>query len=360
MVTEHVDVAIIGGGQSGLAAARAASARGLKPVVLEASGQPSGPWPRYYDSLKLFSPARFSALPGLSFDGDGDRYPHRDEVADYLIRYAEHIQADVRTHARVEAVQADSAGFSVRMADGREMTAAGIVAATGAFGNPAQPQLPGRESFTGETLHVADYRGPRPHAGKRIVIVGGGNSAVQVGHELSRVATVTLATRAPLRFLPQVRNGRDLHHWLTTTGFDHLPPAWLTQVVPGTLVLDPGTYQGALTAGAWQRRCMFSRLDGDTVLWGDGGREHVDLVLSATGYRPDLSCLRSLDGALDDDGVPLHSGGLSVAHPGLVYLGLEFQRSFASNTLRGVSHDAEHVIQPLAAHVQRASAAVGL
>ncbi|WP_247597649.1 NAD(P)/FAD-dependent oxidoreductase [Streptomyces sp. RKND-216] len=360
MATEHVDVAIIGGGQSGLAAARAAKALGTEPVVLEGSGRTTGSWPRYYDSLTLFSPARFSALPDLPLGGDGNRYPHRDEIADYLVRYAERLQVDIRTRARVEVVEADEAGFAIRTADGHRMTAAGIVAATGAFGNPARPELLGQEGFAGEVLHVADYHDPQPYAGKRIVVVGGGNSAVQVGHELARVATVTLATHAPLHFLPQVRGGKDLHHWLTTTGFDHLPPAWLAHVLPGTLVLDPGDYQNALHSGRWHRRPMLTRLEGESVIWDDGTRESVDVVLLATGYRPDLPYLRTLDGALGDGGGPVHSGGLSLTHPGLVYLGLEFQRSFASNTLRGVSRDADHVIPPLAAHVHRAPGAAGL
>jgi putative flavoprotein involved in K+ transport len=359
-MTEHIDIAIVGGGQSGLAAARAVKALGLTPVILEGSGQAAGSWPRYYDSLTLFSPARFSALPDLPLGGDGDRYPHRDEVADYLLRYAEHLQVDIRTGAHVEAVEADEAGFALRTADGRRMTAAGVVAATGAFGNPLRPELPGQEGFTGETLHVADYRGPKPYAGRRVIVVGGGNSAVQVGHELAQVATVTLATRTPLHFLPQIRDGKDLHHWLTTTGFDHLPPAWLVHSVPGTLVLDPGHYKDALNSALWQRKPMFTRLDGDAVIWDDGTREQADVVLLATGYRPDLSYLRHLTGALDDDGGPVHSGGLSLTHPGLVYLGLEFQQSFASNTLRGVSRDADLVIPPLAAHVRGAPAAAGL
>ncbi len=359
-MTEHVDIAIIGGGQSGLAAARAAKAFGLTPVILEGSEQAAGSWPRYYDSLTLFSPARFSALPDLPFGGDGDRYPHRDEVADYLLRYAEHLQVDIRTGAHVEAVEADEAGFALRTADGRHMTAAGVVAATGAFGNPVRPELPGQKTFTGEFRHVAGYRDPKPYAGKRVIVVGGGNSAVQVGHELAQFADVTLATRGPLHFLAQVRGGKDLHHWLTTTGFDHLPPAWLAHVVPGTLVLDPGHYRDALTSGLWHRRPMLTRLDGDAVIWDDGTRERADVVLLATGYRPYLHCLRYLTGALDDDGGPVHSGGLSLTHPGLVYVGLEFQRSFASNTLRGVSRDADHVIPCLAAHVRRAPAATGL
>jgi len=103
---------------------------------------------------------------------------------------------------------------------------------------------------------------------------------------------------------------------------------------------------------------MFTAFDTDGVVWPDGTREQVDTVLFATGYRPHLDYLSPL-GALDR-GMPLHSGGISATHPGLVYLGLEFQRSFSSNTLRGVHRDAAHVIPPLAAHVRNAPAAIGL
>ncbi|UPT43233.1 MULTISPECIES: NAD(P)/FAD-dependent oxidoreductase [Streptomyces] len=356
---EQFDVVVIGGGQSGLAAASALIQEGLRPVVLEASDHPVGSWPGYYDSLLLFSPARFSALPGLPFGGDGDRYPHRDEVADYLSRYADRLGAEVRTRTRVASVERAGAGFNVTTADGRSMSAAGIVAATGAFGNPLLPALPGQEHFTGEVLHAADYRNPEPYAGKRVVVVGGGNTAVQVGYELAQVAEVTLASRSAVQFLPQIREGRDVHHWLTATGFDQLPPAWLIHYVGGTLVLDSGRYRKALESGQLARRSMFTTLEGDAVVWADGAREKADTVLLATGYRPSLDYLKPL-GALDADGMPLHSGGLSLTHPGLVYLGLEFQRSFASNTLRGVGRDAEYVIAPLAAHIRKAPAAAGL
>ncbi|MCT2593166.1 NAD(P)/FAD-dependent oxidoreductase [Streptomyces sp. N2-109] len=355
---EQFEVAVIGGGQSGLAAAHALLREGLRPVVLEASGRPAGSWPRYYDSLTLFSPARYSALPGSPFGGDGDRYPHRDEVVHYLTRYADQLDVEIRTDTRVGTVEPDGPGFTLRTSDGRSIGAAGVVAATGAFARPLRPALPGAADFTGELLHAAGYRNPEPYAGKRIVVVGGGNSAVQIGHELAQSARVTLASRSPLRFLPQIREGRDLHHWLTTTGFDQLPPAWLAHFVDATLVLDDGRYQAALETGRLVRRPMFTALEGDEVVWADGTREQADAVLLATGYRPSLSCLEPL-GALDADGAPLHSGGISLTRPGLVYLGLEFQRSFASNTLRGVGRDARHVISALAAHVRGAPAAAG-
>ncbi|KIH96570.1 FAD-dependent oxidoreductase [Streptomonospora alba] len=359
MSTPDDTVIIVGGGQSGLTAARAARDADLRPLVLEAGERPVGSWPHYYDSLTVFSPARHSAMPGAPFPGAPDRYPHRDEVAAYLERYAAQLDVEIRTGTRVEAVEADGAGFAVHTADGRTLSAAGLIAAGGSFANPHLPVLPGQEDFPGDLLHVADYRKPEPYAGKRVVVVGGGNSAVQVGYELSRTASVTLATRAPIRFLHQLHNGRDLHDWLVDTGFDRLPPEWLVHYVGGTPVMETGDYGNALDSGRMDRREMFTAFDGDHVVWADGRREPVDTVLFATGYRPALGYLRPL-GALDPDGAPLHTGGVSATHPGLVYAGLEFQRSFSSNTLRGVHRDAEHVVAPLAAHVRKAPAAAGL
>jgi putative flavoprotein involved in K+ transport len=360
-MTAETEVIVIGAGQSGLAAVRTLQARGIRPVVLEASPEPVGSWPRYYDSLRLFSPAGYSSMPGLDFPGDPGHYPHRDEVVTYLRRYAATLDADIRTNTPVTAVQADDqARFLVHTATGQTWHAAGVVAATGSFGNPYTPTFPGQEQFTGRLLHVASYRSPHQHAGERIIVVGAGNSAVQVGYELAQVATVTLATRHPITFMPQIRNGQDEHYWLKVTGFDQLPPEWLHRYLGGRpTVMDTGKYQHAVATGQLDRRPMFTAFDRDGVIWPGGTPEKVDTVVFATGYRPDLDYLRPLD-ALDNDGMPWHAGGISATHPGLVYLGLQFQRSFSSNTLRGVHRDADHVVPALAAHVRGAPAALGL
>ena len=351
------DVIVIGGGQSGLAAARALRAHGLRPVVLESGSEPVGSWPRYYDSLSAFSPVAYSAMPGVRFAGDPDHYPHRDEVVDYLRRYATGLDVEIRSGTTVTAVE-HRERFVVHTAAGDTFAAPGVVAASGSFGNPHVPDLPARDAFDGRQLHVADYDNPGRYTGQRVVVVGAGNSAIQIAYELAQVATVTLATRRPIVFFPQILDGRDVHHWLTTSGFDRLPPQWLERIIADRFVMDTGGYRDALDSGQMDRRPMFSRFEGDSVVWTDGRREPVDAVIYATGYRPDLSYLEPL-GALEA-GAPKHAAGISTTHLGLVYVGLEFQRSFASNTLRGVHQDAEYVAAPLAAYLRDAPAAVGL
>jgi putative flavoprotein involved in K+ transport len=353
------EVVVIGAGQSGLAAARALLARGISPVVLEAGDRAAGSWPCYYDSLKAFSPARFNAMPGMAFPGDPDRYPARDEVAGYLERYAAALGAEIHTHARVVTVGKDGRGFVVVTADGPRLRAAGIVAASGSFSAPYRPVFPGQEGFTGELSHVANYRNPSGYAGKRVVVVGAGDSAAQVANELAPLARVTVAARHPLRFIPQRIGGQDVHHWLEETGFDALPAAWLDKITGGSVITDSVGFQQTLADGLADVRPMFTGLDGDQVVWNRHERERADAVILATGYRPGLGYLRDL-GALDPSGAPRHAGGISTTHLGLVYLGLEYQRSFASNTLRGVSADAAAVTAPLAAWVRDAPQTIGL
>lgn len=349
---EHVDVAVIGGGQSGLATAQALRQRGIGPVVLEASDRATGSWPRYYDSLTLFSPARYSSLPGMPFPGsDPDRYPHRDEVTAYLSAYAAGLDADIRTSRRVTAVRPADGKFEVELVGGGRLAARAVVAASGTFGRPHRAALPGLEGFTGTVLHAADYRSPERFTGQRVVVVGAGNSAVQIAAELATVARVTLASRGPVKFARQYIGGRDLHFWLKRTGLDTLPLGRLLRTPPTQLVIDDGRYRAALAQGTPGRRELFTGIDGAKALWPDGTREEVDTIVLATGYRPDLPYLTALDGALDAAGQPRHRDGASLTHSGLAFVGLEWQRSLSSNSLRGVGRDAGRVARRLIRHL---------
>jgi putative flavoprotein involved in K+ transport len=315
-------------------------------VLLEASDQPAGSWPHYYDSLTLFSPARYSALPGLPFGGDPDRYPRRDEVVAYLLRYATTLDLDIRTRARVTQVTADGPGFAVHLADTSVLSTRTVVAATGGFSRPHRPALPGLDRFAGTVLHASDYRDPGPYQGQRIVVVGAGNSAIQIAAELATTAHVTLATRRPVRFAPQRPLGRDVHAWLNATGLDVLPVGRWLRRPPTTAVLDTGRYRAAVRAGRPDRRPLFTDAHDTTLTWPDGTTEHVDTMLLATGYQPDVGYLATL-GALDPAGRPRQTAGMSTSHLGLAYVGLDWQRSLSSATLRGVGRDAQYVAERL-------------
>lgn len=195
-------------------------------------------------------------------------------------------------------------------------------------------------------LHAADYRSPHSFTGQRIVVVGAGNSAVQIAVELAEHAHVTLATRNPIRYATQRPFGRDLHFWLTVSGLDGLPVGPLLRRHPTVPVLDGGVFHQAVISGRPDRRPSFTACNGTEITWSDARREHVDTILLATGYRPDLEYLRPL-GALSPKGLPLHTRGISTTHAGLGYVGLEWQRGLASATLRGVGRDARHVVARL-------------
>ena len=350
---ERADIVIVGAGQSGFASAYAAQRAGLEPVVLEASAEPTGSWPRYYESLSLFSPARYSSLPERALPGDPERYPTRDEVAAYLRDYADWLGADIRTSQRVTRVAVlGDGGFEVATAAGLLLEAPYVVAATGGFGRPHRPRLPGEETYRGTLLHASEYRRPAGFAGRRVVVVGGGSSAVQIAHELATVARVTLATRSRLKWQAQRPLGRDMHWWFDRSGLDGAPIGRLWLRLDRNPVVDDGRYRAALASGAYDQRAMFTRLVADGVAWPDGSIEPVDAVLLATGYRPDLAYLAGT-AALAATGAPLHRAGISRTVPGLAYVGLEFQRGFRSATVRGAGGDARRVVERLTARRAR-------
>ncbi|MFI9019663.1 flavin-containing monooxygenase [Streptomyces griseus] len=341
----HADLIVIGAGQSGLATAALAPRHGFpRTLVLDAAEQAGGSWPRYYDSLTLFSPARYSSLPGMRFPGDGDRYPTRDEVVDYLRAYARRLDAKIHASATVTSVLPRDGAWAVRTQDGAEFAARAVVAASGAFHSPYTPDVPGSAEFARQSLHAADYRSPEPFTGRRVVVVGGGNSAVQIAAELGTVTETTLASRRPIGWMKQRPLGRDVHWWFKHTRFDTAPLSRLLEKMPVS-VLDDGHYRTALDTHGVERREMFTRLTPDGVVWADGAKKPVDAVIWATGYRLTHPYLNG-SGALDADGRPRHRGGIATV-PGLGFVGIEFQRSFSSNTLRGVGRDAAHVLTQL-------------
>jgi putative flavoprotein involved in K+ transport len=346
---ETYDAIVIGGGQAGLATGYHLQRSGLHFVILEANSEATGSWSRYYDSLKLFSPARYSSLPGMRFPGNPGRYPKRDEVADYLRRYARHFQLPVMTDTPVERVERHDLFFHVITSQGKLLVAHSIIAATGAFSRPYLPVFEGLQNYAGRMLHSSKYTNAIPFKNQRVLVIGAGNSAVQIATELAQTTQVTLTCREPVRFRPQHILGRDIHFWIRITGIDTWKrqfPQWRPSEIKQQGVLDTGVYQAAFESGNPLYHPIFSRFTEQGVQWANGETQAFDTVIFATGFRPNLSYLNPLT-ALDLHRNALHSQGISTTTAGLYYVGISGQRSFSSATLRGVGGDAAYIVRDL-------------
>ncbi len=337
-----VEFAVIGAGQSGLAAGYYLKRAGADFRILDGADRIGGSWPQYYDSLELFSPVRYSSLPGLAMPLAPDTYPRRDDVVRYLQDYAAAFSLPVTLSTRTESVDLHDGGFRLRQSGGGTLLARKLIVAAGAFGAPVVPQIVGAHKFSGRILHSSDYRNPTPFQGQRVVVVGAGNSAVQIAVELADKADVTLAVRNPVRFLPQKVLGRDVHWW-----FDKLQLNRKNLFSDhGVPVIDDGRYRRAISEGRPGSRPMFQRFSESGVIWKDGMQERIDQVIFATGFRDALGFLAKT-GALAPGARPVHRKGLSTRVQGLGFVGLSGQTGFASATLRGAGPDAEHAVRRL-------------
>lgn len=345
---------VIGGGQAGLATGWHLAQRQINFLILEAADRSGGAWRSYYDSLELFSPAGYSALPGMPFPGPQGRYPRRDEVVDYLDDYARTFQLPIRTGEKVVNVTRSEDGFEAVTASGQRYRARTLVAASGAFGMPHIPTIEGQERFRGRTLHSAEYLNPKEFLRRRVIVIGAANSAVQIATELAGAARVTLATLQPIRFFPQRFLGLDFHFWVKWTGLEQT--RWLND--QSTPVLDSGKYSHAIKTGRVPRRQMFTRITEHGVIWPDGTEEQVDALLFATGFRPNASYLREL-GGIGADHRLAQRNGIAQDIPGLYFVGFPRQRNFASATLRGVGADAAHIMPHLLEHLHRSDQQAG-
>ena len=188
------DVIVIGAGQSGLAIGRQLQQRGRSFLIVDAGPETGHVWRSRWDSLTLFTAARYSGLPGLPFPGDPDSYPTKDAVAQYLQHYATTFGLPIRHNTRVTRVTRDGAGFTVHT-DGETFHAAQVVVATGPFQIPVIPAVADAIGPDIVQLHSSAYRNPEQLPAGPVLVVGAANSGVQIAAELHRTRPVTLATR---------------------------------------------------------------------------------------------------------------------------------------------------------------------
>ena len=343
---DTVDVIVVGAGQAGLAIAWYLARLGLRFQLLEASAELGQSWRGRWDSLTLFTPAQYDALPGMPFPAPADTYPTKEPVADYLQAYADAFRLPVRLNARVTSLSRSGDGFEVRTAD-ETFSARRVVVATGPFQVPFIPPAAGGLDSAVTQIHSGDYRNPQALPDGPVLVVGGGNSGLQIAAELSasRRVDVSMGTSPPI--LPQRLAGRDLFWWLTRLGLMRVPAeSRLGRRVQARGEFVIGTSRRRLKGAGVTFRPRLVGADGRTVRFADGSTLDVGVVLWATGYRSDYSWI-SIPGVVRDGRVA-HRRGVSDV-PGLYFLGLSWQHTRGSALLGFLDEDASHIADRIGA-----------
>jgi putative flavoprotein involved in K+ transport len=349
---ERFETVIIGGGQAGLAAGYHLAKRGVPFVILDASERIGDAWRNRWDSLRLFTPAKYDGLPGWRFPASKWTFPTKDEMADYLEAYAERFDLPVRSGVSVNGLSRDGDRYMVVSGE-RRFEADRIVVATGAERVPKLPPF-AFELDTGIVLlHSSDYRNPGQLREGDVLVVGLGNSGAEIAFELSKSKRTWLSGK-PSGQIP-VRHGSRASRF----GFPIFRFA-------GTHVLTKGTPIGRkvgpkvatmaaplvrvktkdlVAAGVERVPRVVGVRDGMPVVEDDRVLE-VANVIWCTGYRQEFSWIDLP--IFGEDGEPVHDRGVVVSEPGMYFMGLIFQYAVASDVIPGVGRDAKYIAKHIA------------
>jgi putative flavoprotein involved in K+ transport len=360
---EEHQVVIVGGGQAGLAVGRELSARGLDVVIIDAHERIGDAWRNRWDSLRLFTPAKYDALPGLPYGRDRLAFPGKDDFADYLERYSAHQGLTVLTGLRVDRVWRQGDGY--QLAAGRRRFAADhVVVATGGLGKPAVPPFAEELGEGIVALHSSAYRNPAQLAPGGVLVVGFGNSGSEIALEVSREHETWISGepsgelpirhgRAAARFVLPIVRFAGLHLLTVDTPVGRrAEPKFRSQGTPLIRVrrrelADAGVHFVPRTTGVQRGLPVV----GDTAL-------DVANVIWCTGYREDLSIVQ-LPG-FENGARPAQYRGAVDGLPGVYLVGQEFLYSGGSDTLVGVGRDARYIARHLSRLESERRAKVGV
>jgi thioredoxin reductase len=311
-------VAVIGAGQAGLSVAFYLKRLGLSPgkdfVVLDRGPGAGGAWQHRWDSLRVGTAHRINDLPGMAevglcFETADRTRPAKEVVAEYYAAYEQHYGLAVERPASVSTVSDVEGSLALTFENtSRRLTTALLVNATGTWGSPFLPWYPGRTSFRGAHVHTADYTAAADFAGAKVVVVGGGTSAIGFMLELERVAAeLTWVSRRPVEFLAagELNVEAGVQAVLMQDEAARAGRA-LPSIVSGTAVPRTRRMQSAINRGTLLEKPMFDSIEPDGVRWDDGTFRQADVIIWATGFRPELRHLAPL-------GLREKEGGISVA-----------------------------------------------
>jgi len=354
---EHIETLVLGGGQAGLAVGYHLAQRDIPFVILDANDRVGDSWRKRWDSLRLFTPARYNALPGMPFPGPRHSFSTKDEIADYLEAYAARFELPVRTGFRVAQLSRNGTHFVVEARD-RHFEAENVVVAMASHQVPRVPRFAHELDPGIVQLHSGEYRNPSQLREGPVLVVGVGNSGAEIAVEVVKEHPTWLAgketgyvpfriERAPARFVLLPLMFRVIGHRVLTVRTPigrKVRPKLLSHGAPLVRVKP----EDIAAVGVERVPRVVGVRDGLPLLEDDRVLEAANVVW-CTGFRPDFSWIDlPVFGGGEDPIEPIHRRGIVENEPGLYFVGLFFLYAMSSGFLPGVGRDAEYIVKDIA------------
>ena len=346
---------VIGAGQAGLSVGYHLRQQGCRFVILDAQPRVGDARRQRWDSLRLFTPAKFDGLVGMRFPAPPNSFPTKDQMADYLEAYRAHFELPVRSGLRVDRLYERDGVYVVSTAEG-ELEAEQVVVAMGSCQEPRVPSFAAELRASIVQLHSARYRNPAQLQAGAVLVAGAGNSGAEIALELARDRQTWLAGRstgevpfqidgwAARLFLTRFILRFVFHRLLTSsTAIGRRARAKLT-TQGGPLIRVKAA--GLAAVGVERAARVSGVRDGLPVL-DDGRVLEVANVVWCTGFHPGFAWIDLP--VFDHDGQPIHDSGVARDAPGLYFVGLHFLHGFSSGMVHGVARDADRVARAVAA-----------
>ena len=356
MNTQHVETLIIGAGQAGLTTGYHLKRRGRPFLIVDGNRRIGDNWRQHWDTLRLYTPAKYDGLPGLAFPADRWHFPGKDEVGDYLERYALHFDLPVRTSTRVDRLEVNGNGGYLASMDDETIHCDNVVVATGSFGRtPYVPEFAGDLDPAIRQLHSSEYHRPAQLQPGPVLVVGASHSGQDIAYELAETRTTILCgpSRGNIPMRPESRRAHLLMP-IVIFVFKHV----LTRRTPmgrkemPEVRLHGGPHfrvkpQDLDRRGVLRYEDKMTAVDQGRPVVGDGTVVDVRNVVWCTGFRQAFDWIRLP--ILDEHGWPLEYRGVVDAAPGLFFCGLSYQYAFSSMVFPGIGRDADYVARRIVA-----------
>ena len=352
--SEKIQTVIVGAGQSGLSVGYHLARRGLPFVILEANARIGDTWRRRWDSLRLFTPARYDGLVGMRFPAPMHSFPTKDQMADYLENYARHFKLPVRTGVRVNRVSKRGGKFLVET-DVGEIEADQVVIAMADFQKRRVPDFARELDPSIVQLHSCEYHNPGQLAAGGLLIVGAGNSGAEIALEAARHGHPTWVSGRDTGHVPFRIDGLPGRHVLAPIVLRVVFHRIITLNTPiGRKVRPTAVSHGGplirvkpkdLAAAGVKREPRTAGVKNGLPVLEDGRVLDVANVVWCTGFHPGFSWIDLP--VFGPSGAPMHERGVVATEPGLYFVGLHFLFALSSTMIHGVARDAEHVAKAI-------------